>query len=733
MSGHRARMMLQLIAEQTNNFSGGLISEVAAEEQNIDEFCCDNDSSSIQEAERDKPLDTLESEREIDSLCQSNQNIESDVINEIGYASNQEVASHTKVNVENNPYDPHDDTNANNCAGSSSQKLPIIDDKYVESSDTDSPLDDTTDDPDYSSYESSSTISDNASKINKKRTIKNPCPPPEKQVRKRKRAPQKWQKNLTKKLRDSGLAYTSVKVTKKSDGSKERELVSREEKKILPACSSEKCRLKCSTKISDEQRHTIFNEYWAMADLHRQQMFIASCISSIKPRYRYLNATTKFRGTNNAYFFKLRDENVRVCKQFFMATLSINSRIIRTVIEKRSDSVGPIVEPEKRGKHENHKKVCEEIKNGVRDHIKGIPRIESHYCRSGTKREYIEGGKSVADLHRDYVELCTDLNKPFVNYLMYFNIFKEEFNISFHVPKKDQCDFCVGFHNSIDEEKKNLQTEYDLHIEEKELSRQEKEKDKRSVDKVTAVFDLQAALPCPQADSSKFYYVSKLNTYNLTIYELQSTETNCFIWHEGHGNRGANEIGSCLWHYLVDLNENKSEKIDIIFYSDNCAGQNKNKFIFALYIYAVLSLENINSITHKFLITGHTQNEGDHVHSVIEGAIKKFKKSSPIYVPDHYVTIIKQAKKRGKPYRVHEMSFSNFFDLKLMAQEIGIKDVFKNEDGEIVQLSKICAVKVTKDNPEELFYKTSFKENDFRSLVVTKSKRQCMLSKAIQS
>nr|CAI5838438.1 unnamed protein product [Callosobruchus analis] len=187
-----------------------------------------------------------------------------------------------------------------------------------------------------------------------------------------------------------------------------------------------------------------------------------------------------------------------------MATLSINSRIIRTVIEKRSDSVGPIVEPEKRGKHENHKKVCEEIKNGVRDHIKGIPRIESHYCRSGIKRK---GGKSVAGLHRDYVELCTDLNKPFVNYLMYFNIFKEE-----HF-------------------KKNLQTEYDVHIEEKELSRQEKEKDKRSVDKVTAVFDLQAALPCPQADSSKFYYVSKLNTYNLTICELQSTETNCFIWH----------------------------------------------------------------------------------------------------------------------------------------------------------------------------------------------------------
>lgn len=465
-----------------------------------------------------------------------------------------------------------------------------------------------------------------------------------------------------------------------------------------------------------------------MADLHKQRMFIASCLSSIKPRYRYLNATTKFRGTNNAFYFKLGNENFRVCKQFFMATLSINARIIRTVIKKQTDSVGPIVEPESRGKHQNHQKVSEEIKNGVRAHIEGIPRMESHYCRSGTKKEYIEGGKTVADLHRDYVESCKDLNRPYANYLMYFNIFKEEFNISFHVPKKDQCDFCNGFYNSSEEEKKNLQDQYNLHIEEKELSRQEKEVDKRSVDKVTAVFDLQAALPCPQGDSSSFYYVSKLNTYNLTIYELQSTETNCFVWHEGHANRGANEIGSCLWYYLVDLNQKSSEKIDIIFYSDNCAGQNKNRFIFALYIHAILNLPKINSISHKFLVTGHTQNEGDHVHSVIEGAIKKFKKSSPIYVPDQYVSIIKQAKKRGKPFRVREMSFSEFVDLKSMAQEIGIKDVFKNDGGEVVQLSKMCAVKVTKDDPEKFFYKTSYKEN-YVCLLVLKNQRNVSIKR----
>ncbi|KAL4714260.1 hypothetical protein ACJJTC_009612 [Scirpophaga incertulas] len=60
-----------------------------------------------------------------------------------------------------------------------------------------------------------------------------------------------------------------------------------------------------------------------------------------------------------------------------------------------------------------------------------------------------------------------------------------------------------------------------------------------------------------------------------------------------------------------------------MFYSDNCCGQQKNQFIFSMYIYAVQNLPNIKSITHKFLIKGHTQNEGDSVHSTIERQIKR--------------------------------------------------------------------------------------------------------------
>ena len=42
------------------------------------------------------------------------------------------------------------------------------------------------------------------------------------------------------------------------------------------------------------------------------------------------------------------------------------------------------------------------------------------------------------------------------------------------------------------------------------------------------------------------------------------------------------------------------------------------------------------SISHKFLISENTQNEGDTIHSIIEMSMKKAKKSGSIYVPDSF-------------------------------------------------------------------------------------------------
>lgn len=105
----------------------------------------------------------------------------------------------------------------------------------------------------------------------------------------------------------------------------------------------------------------------------------------------------------------------------------------------------------------------------------------------------------------------------------------------------------------------------------------------------------------------------------------------CYFWHEGDGQRGTNEIGSCLLIYLEKIAANY-KNVEITFYSDNCCGQNKNRYIIALFLYAVWKLD-IKNITHKYLIVRYTQNGGDTVHSVIEKEIKIANKGGPIYVP----------------------------------------------------------------------------------------------------
>ena len=105
-------------------------------------------------------------------------------------------------------------------------------------------------------------------------------------------------------------------------------------------------------------------------------------MENINPLYRYPKGSNK-RNLNQAFYFSVNNINIRVCKIFFKNTLSINDRMIRTVLSKLKDG---FVEKDKRGKHLNHKKLDSDIKDGVRAHINSIPRIESHYLRSQTTR-----------------------------------------------------------------------------------------------------------------------------------------------------------------------------------------------------------------------------------------------------------------------------------------------------------------------------------------------------------
>jgi hypothetical protein len=116
------------------------------------------------------------------------------------------------------------------------------------------------------------------------------------------------------------------------------------------------------------------------------------------------------------FYFEVDGHRIRVCKYFFKATFDINDRPNRTVITKTENG---FTEEDLPGCHRNHRQLDKSVKGGMRKHFGSIPCIKSHYLHANTTTEFIEGGKTVADLHRDYRANCNSGGLPTAKLSMY--------------------------------------------------------------------------------------------------------------------------------------------------------------------------------------------------------------------------------------------------------------------------------------------------------------------------
>lgn len=111
------------------------------------------------------------------------------------------------------------------------------------------------------------------------------------------------------------------------------------------------------------------------------------------------------------------------------------------------------------------------------------------------------------------------------------------------------------------------------------------------------------------------------------------------------------------------------------------------------------------------MIRGHTQNKGDAAHSVIEKSVTRAKNAGCIYVPDQYISLIRGAKKTGKPYVVNEMNFNEFFDLKSLEETMNF-NMAKDVNDRVIKTGDIKSIKFTK-NSENYKYRTTYKTDNW--------------------
>lgn len=108
-----------------------------------------------------------------------------------------------------------------------------------------------------------------------------------------------------------------------------------------------------------------------------------------------------------------------------------------------------------------------------------------------------------------YIEKCQEASVVPAKSHLYRIIFNTEFNLDFHVPKKDRCDICMEYDeqkyaNTLNEQ---LQQKYNLYLKDKQETQEKRDSDRKLVDDTKAVicFDLQNVLTCPRGNISNFF------------------------------------------------------------------------------------------------------------------------------------------------------------------------------------------------------------------------------------
>lgn len=415
------------------------------------------------------------------------------------------------------------------------------------------------------------------------------------------------------------------------------------------------------------------------------------------------------------YHLPINKERKQVCQKMFLSTLGVTGRQIRTTLSKRKKD-GQMEMEGRGGRRDSDKLNDERKRQSIFNHIEKFPRMESHYCRVKSKHEFLSPELNIPTMYDMYVADMKAKNEKPASQVTYYRVFKS-MGLKFFSLKKDACGICLRKMKENPQDESFVAT-YQKHINEKLQVRQVKEEMKEMAKQdpklCAAVFDLQQVIYTPKSNHSSIFYKRRLANYNFTIYDLHSGEGRCFLWHEGVAKRGANEISTCIYKFLQEMDADGKEQVTL--FCDGCVGQNKNSVLHSMIFYTLQKATNLKKVSVNYFETNHGQSEGDCMHSVIE---RKVKRQPEIMVPSQLATIVQMARASGKKqYKVYQINTADILDWKQYGQDIGFQKWRGTiNDGNNLVWTKVMAVSIEKKEEEcHVFFKHSHLDPSFSQL-----------------
>jgi hypothetical protein len=157
------------------------------------------------------------------------------------------------------------------------------------------------------------------------------------------------------------------------------------------------------------------------------------------------------------------------------------------------------------------------------------------------------------------------------------------------------------------------------------------------------------------------------------------------MWNELVAHRGANEVLSCLSHFIYNTKFGRTGANWSIWWADNCGGQNKNNYV--IWFFQDLIRKRVYSrIDYKFLIVGHSYGPTDRSFGAIEKYLSQIEN---VYTPHEWYQHVKDsainASSRVEVVEMQQGCFHNHRDhLRHLYTECN-----KAEDGKPLEFSKV--------------------------------------------
>lgn len=464
--------------------------------------------------------------------------------------------------------------------------------------------------------------------------------------------------------RENGLSYLGYS----KQSSKIKQNVERPPRRQGPACMSTFC-LKSShrqcNRFPVSERPELFKKFWAM-NWDQKRIYICHLIEKTAIKQRKTDEISSRRNKSRRYFLITSNgERLQVCAKMFLSTFGLKEKMIRVWLDHEEEfglRENPVVVQKRknasRQKSQYNQNLLER-KVRLLTFLIDYPKMESHYCRKDTEKEYFETThQTLIDLYKQYVDVCKQENSRHLSFPVFSGTLK---NLKFCLfkPRKDQCDECIAYKtgNSTIERYKN-------HRENVTRAAAEKDGDIELAIKeliILLCMDVEGVVLCPKLLASALYFKSKLQVHNFTLYDIVTHDSTNYVWDETEGDLQSSTFVTIIIHHLEQ--RIKTSQLPITIYSDGCTYQNRNVVLSnALRLFA---MKHSRTVTQKFLEVGHTHMECDATHACIDRKMKHLTLSSP----KDFENAILEARENPFPFVVKHLDhtfFRNYDDDKYL-------------------------------------------------------------------